>query len=75
MLDLRNFMATRLARVDKSPVLVIVDEFPRLVTGASDPGDTAGSLFETARSAGVGLVLATQSPTTDPGNFVAFRRR
>ncbi|TPW78405.1 ATP-binding protein [Schumannella sp. 10F1B-5-1] len=62
LLDLRNFLATRLRRGDKTPVLVVVDEFPQLVTDTSDPGDTAGSLFETARSAGVGLVLATQSP-------------
>lgn len=62
MLDLRNFLAGRLAARDKSPVVVIVDEFPQLVTAGQDPGDTAGSLFETARSAGVGLVLATQSP-------------
>jgi hypothetical protein len=62
MLDLRNFLAARLQARDKSPVVVIVDEFPQLVTGGQDPGDTAGSLFETARSAGVGLVLATQSP-------------
>jgi membrane protein implicated in regulation of membrane protease activity len=62
MLDLRGFLAARLDRRDKSPVVVIVDEFPQLVTGGQDPGDTAGSLFETARSAGVGLVLATQSP-------------
>lgn len=62
MLDLRSFLAARLEARDKSPVVVIVDEFPQLVTGGQDPGDTAGSLFETARSAGVGLVLATQSP-------------
>ena len=62
MLDLRNFLAARLNARDKSPVVVIVDEFPQLVTAGQDPGDTAGSLFETARSAGVGLVLATQSP-------------
>lgn len=62
MLDLRGFLAARLTARDKSPVVVIVDEFPQLVTAGQDPGDTAGSLFETARSAGVGLVLATQSP-------------
>ena len=62
MLDLRNYLAARLLARDKSPVVVIVDEFPQLVTAGQDPGDTAGSLFETARSAGVGLVLATQSP-------------
>jgi hypothetical protein len=61
MLDLRHFLASRLAGKDKSPVVVIVDEFAQLVTGTQDPGDTAGSLFETARSAGVGLVLAAQS--------------
>jgi len=62
MLDLRGFLAARLNAGDKTPVVVIVDEFPQLVTAGQDPGDTAGSLFETARSAGVGLVLATQSP-------------
>jgi hypothetical protein len=74
MLDLRNFMATRLERRDKTPVLVIVDEFPQLVTGSQDPGDTAGSLFETARSAGVGLVLATQSPAGLSNDDVRRRR-
>ena len=74
MLDLRNFMATRLARGDKSPALVIVDEFPQLVTGTSDPGDTAASLFETARSAGLGLVLATQSPAGLSNDEVRRRR-
>ncbi|WP_156109778.1 hypothetical protein [Cryobacterium sp. MLB-32] len=74
LLDLRNFMASRLERRDKSPVVVIVDEFPQLVTGAQDPGDTAGSLFETARSAGVGLVLATQSPAGLSNDEVRRRR-
>lgn len=59
--DLRGYLATRLARRDKSPMLVVIDEFPQLVTGASDPGDSAGMLFETSRSAGAGLVLAGQS--------------
>ena len=62
LLDLRHFLATRMGRRDKTPVLVIVDEFAQLVTGNQDPGDTAGSLFETARSAGVGLLLSAQSP-------------
>ncbi|TFD64142.1 MULTISPECIES: hypothetical protein [Cryobacterium] len=74
LLDLRNFLATRLERRDKSPVVVIVDEFPQLVTGSQDPGDTAGSLFETARSAGVGLVLATQSPAGLSNDEVRRRR-
>jgi len=74
LLDLRNFLASRLERRDKSPVVVIVDEFPQLVTGAQDPGDTAGSLFETARSAGVGLVLATQSPAGLSNDEIRRRR-
>ncbi|MDQ0894494.1 hypothetical protein [Agromyces ramosus] len=74
LLDLRNFLSARLEAGDKSPVLVIVDEFPQLVTGAQDPGDTAGSLFETARSAGVGLVLATQSPAGLSNDDIRRRR-
>ncbi|QJU56281.1 hypothetical protein SCB71_21290 (plasmid) [Herbiconiux sp. KACC 21604] len=61
LLDLRNYLATRLEQRDKTPTLVVVDEFPQLVTGATDPGDTATSLYETARSAGMGLILVAQS--------------
>ncbi|MFD1716160.1 hypothetical protein ACFSBZ_16925 [Amnibacterium flavum] len=74
LMDLRNYLSTRLERRDKSPMVVIVDEFPQLVTGTSDPGDTAGSLFETARSAGMGLVLATQSPAGLSNDEVRRRR-
>jgi hypothetical protein len=74
MLDLRNFLAARLEARDKSPIVVIVDEFPQLVTAGQDPGDTAGSLFETARSAGVGLVLATQSPAGLSNDEIRRRR-
>jgi hypothetical protein len=74
LLDLRNYLASRLADGDKSPVLVVVDEFPQLVTDTSDPGDTAGSLFETARSAGVGLILATQSPAGLSNDEIRRRR-
>jgi hypothetical protein len=61
LFDLRNFLAARMADRDRTPMLVVVDEFAQLVSGNQDPGDTAGSLFETARSAGLGLVLAAQS--------------
>jgi hypothetical protein len=61
LFDLRNFLAARMQNRDRTPMLVVVDEFAQLVSGNQDPGDTAGSLFETARSAGVGLVLAAQS--------------
>jgi len=61
MVDLRHFLATRLRAGDKSPVLVVVDEFPQLVTAESDPGDAAAALLETARSASAGLILAAQS--------------
>jgi hypothetical protein len=74
LLDLRNWMSTRLARGDKSPALIVVDEFPQLVTGASDPGDTAGSMFETARSAGLGLILAAQSPAGLSNDEIRRRR-
>jgi len=59
--DLRGYLANRLSARDKSPVLTIIDEFPQLVTGTSDPGDTAGALYETSRSANAGLILAGQS--------------
>lgn len=59
--DLRGYLANRLAARDKSPVLTVIDEFPQLVTGSSDPGDTAGALYETSRSANAGLILAGQS--------------
>jgi hypothetical protein len=72
--DLRRYMSDRLAAGDKRPMLVLVDEFPQLVTGASDPGDTAGSLFETARSAGLGLVLAAQSIAGLSGDETNRRR-
>jgi hypothetical protein len=61
LFDLRNYLAARMANRDRTPMLVVVDEFAQLVSGNQDPGDTAGSLFETARSAGMGLVLAAQS--------------
>lgn len=59
--DLRRFMDDRLSAGDVSPALVVVDEFAQLVTDGSDPAGVAASLFETARSAGLGLVLAAQS--------------
>ena len=74
MVGLRHHMSTRLSKRDKSPLLVIVDEFPQLITEESDPGDTASSLFETARSAGMGLVLAAQS-TPGLSNDETRRRR
>lgn len=74
LLDLRGYLAARLADGDKTPVLVVVDEFPQLVTALSDPGDTAGALFETARSAGVGLILATQSPAGLSNDEIRRRR-
>lgn len=61
LMDLRQYMADRLSRGDKRPALVVVDEFPQLVTADTDPGDVAAALFETARSAGLGLILAGQS--------------
>ncbi|MBT2497467.1 ATP-binding protein [Microbacterium sp. ISL-59] len=61
LLELRSYIARRLEREDYSPVLVIVDEFPSLVTPGNDPADVAAPLFETLRSAGGGLILAGQN--------------
>lgn len=61
LLELRSYIARRLEREDYSPVLVIVDEFPQLVTPGNDPADLAARLFETIRSAGGGLILAGQN--------------
>lgn len=61
LLELRAYLKRRLEREDYSPVLVIVDEFPQLVTPGNDPADLATRLFETMRSAGAGLILAGQS--------------
>lgn len=62
LMDTRNHLAERMRTNDTSDLLVIVDEFPQLVTEGRDPADTAASLFEVTRSAGVGLLLAGQSP-------------
>lgn len=61
LFDFRNYLASRLRDGIKTPALLVVDEFPQLVADNSDPGDTATSLYETCRSAGMGLILATQS--------------
>ncbi|RKN64333.1 hypothetical protein D7252_19740 [Microbacterium sp. CGR2] len=61
LLELRAYLKRRLEREDYSPALVIVDEFPQLVTPGNDPADLATRLFETMRSAGAGLILAGQS--------------
>lgn len=62
--DLRHYMTSRLQARDTSPLVVVCDEFAQLVVpdgGGADAGDTAARMFETARSAGMGLVLAFQS--------------
>jgi len=74
LMDLRNFIADRLGSGDKSPALVVVDEFPQLVSGEVDAGDSATSLYETCRSAGMGLILAAQSPV-GISNDETIRRR
>jgi hypothetical protein len=75
LMDLRNYMADRLRRGDKSPLLVVVDEFPQLVTDSGvDAGDTASTLFEVARSAGMGLIIAGQSAAGLSNDEVRRRR-
>jgi len=59
LVRLRHHMSTRLAMGNKSVMLEIVDELPQLITAPS--GNTAPSLFETARSAGLVLILAAHS--------------
>jgi len=74
LVDLRAFIARRLEAGDKSPGLVVVDEFPQLVTDGSDPGDAAASLYETMRSAGYGLILIVQSVIGISRDEVSRRR-
>lgn len=74
LVDLRAFIDRRLKAGDKSPGLVVVDEFPQLVTDGSDPGDAAASLYETMRSAGYGLVLIVQSVIGISRDDVSRRR-
>lgn len=74
LVDLRAYIARRLDAGDKSPFITVVDEFPQLVTDASDPGDQAASLFETMRSAGAGLIIASQSVTGLSKDEVSRRR-
>lgn len=58
--DLSHHLVQRNRTGDRSPMVTIVDEFPQLVGGGADPSDKAASLLETARSTGMGLVLASQ---------------
>ena len=61
---LRSFMGAKMLAGERiEPLLVVIDEWPQFVTGAADPADAAASLFELARTAGVGLVIAGQSPS------------
>ncbi|MEU8901242.1 hypothetical protein AB0C65_35615 [Nocardia sp. NPDC048505] len=59
--DLRDELAARATTGIKDPLLVIVDEFPQMVTGEDDAADEAASIFETARTAGVDLIVAGQT--------------
>lgn len=54
----------RKERGDERPWLVIIDEFAQLSDGEEDASETASRLFELARSAGVGLLVAGQSVHT-----------
>lgn len=44
-----------------APLLVVMDEFAQLPDAATDPAELGAKLMETARSAGLGLILAGQS--------------
>ncbi len=61
MHDLRNYVADRLRQRITTPMLVVVDEFPQLTGDDIDAGDSATMLFETCRTADMGLILAAQS--------------
>ncbi len=61
MHDLRNYVADRLRQRITTPMLVVVDEFPQLTGEDIDAGDSAAQLFETCRTADMGLILAAQS--------------
>lgn len=58
---LRNYLTDRLQQGDRSPVLTHIDEFAQLVGDDVDAGDSATSLYETCRSAGMGLIIGAQS--------------
>jgi hypothetical protein len=62
LMELRSHIKRRLDAEDFTPVLMLVDEFPQLVTPGNDPATLAAQLFETMRSAGGGLILASQTP-------------
>lgn len=58
--DLKNYLADRITSGRREPELIVVDEYAQLV-GEEDPALAAATLFETARSAGIGLILVSQS--------------
>lgn len=60
--DMRAYLADRIAAgpEGRRPEVIIVDEYSQLV-GDEDPAQAAATLFETARTAGIGLILVSQS--------------
>lgn len=63
--DLRELLAQRSeqsnAETTMHPLAVIIDEFPQMVDPETDAADEAVRIFETARAADVGLILAGQT--------------
>jgi len=63
--DLRELLAQRSeqskAGVRHHPLAVTIDEFPQMVDVDADAADEAVRIFETARAADVGLILAGQT--------------
>ena len=74
LVDLRAYIARRLKDGDKTPAVLVIDEFPQLVTDGADPGDVLARLAETMRSAGVGIIAATQSVAGVSNDEVNRRR-
>ncbi|MFW0797656.1 hypothetical protein AAFP30_27890 [Gordonia sp. CPCC 205515] len=62
LVALRQHMEHRMRTKEKdTPFLCVVDEFPQMISATDDAATTGAMLYETARSANIGLILAGQT--------------